>query len=220
MQSDKKKYWVMLNRIRGISPVTQRILVDRFNEFDEILNRSWEELAAVPNISLKAAKKLSSITENHLQSIESFILYLEEEGITAELVKGDMMEALKTQTGRFDVIIASFSLHHLVDAADKQAVFTHCAPLLSAAGILAVIDLFTHASESRDEYIERWVRHADDDYLALGAEEKRSVFDHVRACDFPVSLEQCKDLGKAAGLPNFKLLHEDANQLYGPVTLS
>ena len=145
--------------------------------------------------------------------------YMEKEGIAGQLVEGDMRDALQTQAGRFDVIIASFSLHHLADPTDKQVVFTNCARLLSEGGMLAVIDVFTNVSEPRDEYIERWIRHADDHYIDLGSAEKKLLFDHVRARDFPVSLEQCKNLGKAAGLPNFKLLHEDAPRLNRLVTL-
>jgi SAM-dependent methyltransferase len=146
--------------------------------------------------------------------------HLEEYAVPGELVTGDMREALKTQCGPFDVIIASFSLHHLADANDKRAVFAACAPLLSKDGFLAVIDVFTNPSEPRDEYVERWIGHADARYAALGPAEKQLLFDHVRARDFPVSLEQCRMLGEAAGLPSFSLLLEDAPRLNRLVTLS
>src|SRR4030042_1647084 len=82
MSFNEKIYWIVLNRIRGVSPITQRILVDRFGSIEQVFSRSWEDLASVSNVSLKTAKKIASINENHIQSIESFIVYLEEEGIT------------------------------------------------------------------------------------------------------------------------------------------
>ena len=146
--------------------------------------------------------------------------YLEEGAIPGQLVAGDMREVLKAQRGPFDVIIASFSLHHLAEADEKRAVFAACAPLLSSDGFLAVIDVFTNPSEPRDEYVERWIGHADIRYEALGPEEKQLLFEHVRARDFPVSLEQCRILGEAAGLPGFDVLLEDSPRLNRLVILS
>jgi SAM-dependent methyltransferase len=145
---------------------------------------------------------------------------LEEDAVPGQLVKDDMRDALATLDQSFDIIIASFSLHHLADPDEKQAVFAACVPLLSSDGFLAVIDVFSESLEPRDDYVERWIRHADECYSALAPEEKQLLFDHVRARDFPVSLEHCRMLGEAAGLQNFAVLHEDAPCLNRMVTLS
>ncbi len=147
-------------------------------------------------------------------------VHLEEGAVPRQLVAGDMLEVLKTQRGPFDVIIASFSLHHLADPDQKRAVFAACAPLLSSDGFLAVIDVFTSPLEPRDEYVERWIHHADTRYVALGPEEKQLLFEHVRTRDFPVSLEECRILGEAAGLPGFIVLLEDSPRLNRLVALS
>jgi SAM-dependent methyltransferase len=146
--------------------------------------------------------------------------HLEESAVPGELVAGDMREVLTSQSGSFDVIIASFSLHHLPGADEKRAVFAACAPLLSSDGFLAVIDVFTNPSEPRDEYVERWIGHADARYEALEPAEKQLLFDHVRSRDYPVSLEQCRILGQAAGLTAFEVLLEDLPLLNRLVTLS
>lgn len=146
--------------------------------------------------------------------------HLEEDAVPGQLVKDDMRDALATLDHSFDIILASFSLHHLADPDEKQAVFAACVPLLSSDGFLAVIDVFSESLEPRDDYVERWIRHADERYSALAPEEKQLLFDHVRARDFPVSLEHCRMLGEAAGLQNFAVLHEDASCLNRMVTLS
>ena len=146
--------------------------------------------------------------------------HLEKDAVPGQVVKGDMRDALATLDHSFDIIIASFSLHHLVDPDEKQAMFAACVPLLSSDGFLAVIDVFSESLESRDDYVERWIRHAERCYSALASEEKQLLFDHVRTRDFPVSLEHCQLLGKAAGLQNFAVLHEDAPCLNRMVTLS
>jgi len=140
--------------------------------------------------------------------------------LPGHLVAGDMRDVLATQRGPFDVIVASFSLHHLADPGDKRSVLAACAPLLSSDGFLAVIDVFSNPSESRDAYVDRWIRHADERYAALAPEEKQLLFDHVRARDFPLSLEHYRTLGAAAGLPGFAMLLEDAPRLNRLVTLS
>jgi ubiquinone/menaquinone biosynthesis C-methylase UbiE len=145
---------------------------------------------------------------------------LEEDAVPGQLVQNDMRDALATLDHSFDIIIASFSLHHLANPDEKQAVFAACVPLLSSDGFLAIIDVFSESLEPRDHYIERWIRHADQCYSALAPEEKQLLFDHVRARDFPVSLAHCRMLGEAAGLQNFAVLHEDAPCLNRMVTLS
>ena len=145
---------------------------------------------------------------------------LEGASIPAELLAGDMREVLQTLTGEFDVIIASFSMHHISEPEEKQAVFAACAPLLSSKGLLAVIDVFSDPAETRDAYVERWISHADERYAALAPREKALLFDHVRARDFPVSVDHCRRLGKAAGLNGFDVLLEDAPHLNRLVVLS
>jgi len=146
--------------------------------------------------------------------------HLKEYAVPGQLVADDMHDALATLDDSFDVIIASFSLHHLADPDEKRAVFTACVPLLSSDGFLAIIDVFTQSLEPRDDYVERWIRHADERYSALAPEEKQLLFDHVRARDFPISPEHCRMLGEAAGLRNFAVLHEDAPCLNRLVILS
>jgi len=146
--------------------------------------------------------------------------YLNKGAIPGQLLAGDMRELLKNQIGPFDLIIASFSLHHLPELDEKRAAFAACESMLSSDGFLAVIDVFTNPSEPRDEYINRWIGHADLCYRALGPEEKQLLFEHVRARDFPVSLEQCRILGAAAGLPGFDVLLEDSPRLNRLVILS
>lgn len=145
---------------------------------------------------------------------------LNETGIPFNLVNGDLRTAPALLDGPFDVIVASFSLHHLPDPAEKRSVFAACAPLLAADGLLALIDVFCAETEPREEYLERWIRHADIRYAALAPAEKALLFEHVRARDYPVSLETCRRLGAEAGLPDFAVLHEDEPRLNRLVTLA
>lgn len=170
-------------------------------------------LAAVPvarYVGIDESEVALAIARSRLEALQ----------IPAQLVAGDMREQLSAQDGPFDVIIASFSMHHLADPEEKRSVFAACVPLLSSKGFIALIDVFTDPAEPRDDYVERWIRHADARYSELAAGEKTLLFEHVRARDYPVSVEQCRALGNAAGLTNFAVLLEDSPGLNRLVTLS
>jgi SAM-dependent methyltransferase len=140
--------------------------------------------------------------------------------LSSQLLHGDLLVSLAELDERFDVIVASFALHHLAEAAAKQATFAACRQLLDPAGFLAVIDVFSDAAETRDQYLDRWIGHADHRYVALQPEEKQLLFEHVRARDYPMSLALCRSLGRAAGLARFEVLHEDAAGLNRLITLA
>lgn len=141
-------------------------------------------------------------------------------GITAEWVNGDLVETLDTIEGPFDVILASFALHHIPGAVTKQALFRACRARLSDDGLLAVIDVFHEPGEPRDEYIERWIAFADRHYEALTAREKSLLFEHVRARDYPDSLPTYRRIAAAGGLERFDVLLADAARLNHLVVMS
>ncbi|MDT8318911.1 MAG: class I SAM-dependent methyltransferase [Xanthomonadales bacterium] len=141
-------------------------------------------------------------------------------GFTHELVHGDLRDALHHLEGPFDVVVASFTLHHLAEPADKQATFAACRGLLGADGFIAMIDVFSGAGETREQYIDRWIAHADQRYQELSPDEKGILFDHVRARDFPVSLDRCRNLARDAGLPSFDILLADEPELNHLVLMS
>lgn len=139
-----------------------------------------------------------------------------------ELVPGDLRDALATLEGRFDVVVASFSLHHLADPSEKQATFAACRRLLGEDenGFIAMIDVFSGVEETREEYLDRWIGHADRRYAELHPDEKDMLFDHVRARDFPVSLDRCRNLAHDVGLRRFELLLADEPGLNHLVAMS
>lgn len=140
--------------------------------------------------------------------------------LPAQVRHGDLLAALAGLDGPFDVILASFALHHLADPADKRATFAACRKLLDPAGFLAIIDVFSAEHEPRARYLERWIQHAEQRYTALKPPEKQLLFDHVRARDYPVSLAHCQTLGHEAGLDRFEVLLDDTPRLNHLVTLA
>jgi len=145
---------------------------------------------------------------------------LEERGLPGELIHGDLLATLETLQERFDLVVASFSLHHLADPADKLRTLKAIEQHLTPDGVFALIDVFCTDDESRSEYHERWIAHAARHYEELQPEEKQLLFDHVRARDNPVSENQWRSMGEQANLGQFTILEQDRFQLNGLVTFS
>jgi len=145
---------------------------------------------------------------------------LEQLSVPRRLVKGDLLEAMAEIGESFDIVLASFSLHHLADPAYKQRALQAGRQLLASDGLFAVVDVFCAESEPRNGYLERWIAHAEERYEELHAAELKILFDHVRSRDYPVSLSTFKALGKQAGLGQFEVLMKDAADLNCLVTLA
>jgi len=145
---------------------------------------------------------------------------LEQLSVPRRLVKGDLLEAMAEIGEFFDVVLASFSLHHLADPAYKQRALEAGRQLLTSDGLFAVVDVFCAESEPRNGYLERWIAHAQERYEELHTAELKILFDHVRSRDFPVSLSTFEALGKRAGLGRFEVLMKDHAELNCLVTLT
>ena len=141
-------------------------------------------------------------------------------GIPSQLYAGDLLDTIDTLPSRFDVVIASFSLHHLQTAEEKGRVLEACRRVLKPAGLVAIIDVFHAENEARVDYVERWLEFAGNTYKALEPHELEHLFEHTRSCDFPESLSTYRALGKQAGYGNFNILLHDSSHLNHLVTLT
>jgi ubiquinone/menaquinone biosynthesis C-methylase UbiE len=139
--------------------------------------------------------------------------------IPSRLYLGDLLDTLRTLTGRFDVIVASFSLHHLQTVGAKKTVLEECRRVLIPAGLVAIIDVFHAEDETREDYLHRWVNFAENSYVALDDAEITSLVDHVQSNDFPETLSTYQSIGRAAGYDKFEILMQDREKLNHLVTL-
>jgi SAM-dependent methyltransferase len=140
--------------------------------------------------------------------------------IPSHLHAGDLLDTIHTLPGRFDVVIASFSLHHLQTAAEKGRVLEACRRVLKPAGLVAIIDVFRAEGEARRDYVERWLEFAGNTYTALEPHELELLFEHTRSCDFPEAMSTFRTLGKQAGYQTFNILLHDASHLNHLITLT
>ncbi len=155
-------------------------------------------------------------SETALSKAEAVLASL---NLPSRVYPGDLLDTLRTLTGGFDVIVASFSLHHLQTSEAKMQVLEECHRVLNPGGLVAIIDVFHAEDETREEYLRRWVDFARKSYKALDSEEMTSLIDHVQSNDFPESLSTYQFIGRAAGYGKFKVLMQDREKLNHLVTL-
>lgn len=144
---------------------------------------------------------------------------LDSNGIHFELNCVAMQDGIQSLAGPVDLVIASYSLHHL-SALEKQQMLKECRRLLRPGGVLAIVDVFREEAETRAEYLERWQRHAREYFEALSAEELESLIEHVMASDHPESLEDYRRFGSLTGFGETKLLRESEERLNKLVLLA
>lgn len=145
---------------------------------------------------------------------------LNELRLPGEVIHGDLLANLETLQESFDLVVASFSLHHLSDPADKLRTLQAIAQHLVPNGMFALIDVFCTEQEPRSDYLERWVAYADEHYATLQPEEKQLLFDHVRARDYPISESHWRALAKQAGLEHFEVMLRDPVRINGLVAMT
>ena len=132
-----------------------------------------------------------------------------------KLLEGPMQDCVKVIKGPVDVIVASYSLHHLAES-EKAAMLHHCRAMLGARGILAIIDVFMMERESRESYFRRWEAHATNAFHALSPHEIEQLILHVRDNDCPETVSTYETMARAAGFGSVievKLGAENLNRL-------
>lgn len=114
----------------------------------------------------------------------------------ADLRLGDLLEAIEEGDETFDVILASFALHHFEDD-DKKRFLSAARRRLAAGGELILIDVVRRPGESRAEYLERYSRLVDN--WTVDRDKKRRIVEHVTGFDYPAEVgeepEWARDLG-------------------------
>jgi SAM-dependent methyltransferase len=119
-----------------------------------------------------------------------------------QLCEADMLVALEDGVGtpsrKFDVILASYSVHHL-PVAEKLRFFKGAFSNLESGGILLFADVFRRDGEARVPYLDAYVTMMREAWGGLAPEALAGAIEHVRQRDFPETVEIVRELTGAAG---------------------
>lgn len=109
------------------------------------------------------------------------------------------VESLAAEGARFDVVHSAFAMHHL-STADKARLIRAVSSLLPSDGRLLLVDVVRGEGQTRDAYLEDYLRMVDEEWLLLSAEQRQAVRDHVLAFDFPETVTDLNRMAQEAGM--------------------
>jgi ubiquinone/menaquinone biosynthesis C-methylase UbiE len=104
------------------------------------------------------------------------------------LIQGDffkmMPELVLNNKDSFDVVLMSFSLHHL-GTEEKEIMIHNIWNLLRPNGVFILIDIFSQENEDRETCIQRYLEVVRNNWSELTPEEYVMVENHINTSDFP-----------------------------------
>jgi len=119
-----------------------------------------------------------------------------------QLVESDMLACLRegsASAGKtFDVILASYAVHHL-PVREKQEFFGLAHARLAPAGSLLFADVFRRDGETRDEYLKHYTGMMRRAWTGMPPEGLASTIEHVAQRDFPETGEAVAAMALEAG---------------------
>ena len=127
--------------------------------------------------------------------------YLAELSCPVELTHRDLLETLETSVRRWDVIFTGFALHHL-SRDQKARLFGAAGQCLSDNGWLLMVDVVREENQSREEYLQEYLRDMRGRWTGIPPEQLELACEHVAANDYPEQLPALQEMAKASGLNN------------------
>lgn len=118
-----------------------------------------------------------------------------------ELRQGDLRDGVVGNDGMFDLVFSSFALHHL-NSDEKQLFFQASAQRLAPGGLLLLIDVMRGADEPLPLYLDRYCSWIEQEWLALSAQDRAGICEHVRTKDLPETWSGLSGMATKAGFEN------------------
>jgi len=129
------------------------------------------------------------------------------------LIMGDMVSELSIITQHFDLILAGYSLHHLMYET-KQQLLKQCHGCLTTNGKLLIYDLLNNENEDPQNYLHRCVNYFSKHWKQLTTDQLQQVSNHVLNYDYPESIQSWKILTQQSGFTNCEIKLRDENEMY------
>ncbi|MBW4552523.1 MAG: methyltransferase domain-containing protein [Aphanocapsa sp. GSE-SYN-MK-11-07L] len=126
-----------------------------------------------------------------------------------QFYQGDFCQWLPTHTASYDLVLASFSVHHLSLAA-KANLFGQIQAHLKPGGKFLLLDVMRRDQESRDDYMQRYLAHIQQDWTQMQPQEVAAINQHITEYDFPETLAELEDLAQINGFQTAECLYTDA----------
>ncbi len=115
-----------------------------------------------------------------------------------EFHHSDVQRFVEAEDEPFDLVHASFVLHHLSDG-DKAHFLSSLRKRIGPGGAFLWIDVFCESGESRPEYLDRYVARIRGGWDAIEADAREAVITHITTYDFPADRSAIVDVAAETG---------------------
>lgn len=131
--------------------------------------------------------------------------YLNELSCPVILTHSDLLEAAEATDNKWDVIFTGFALHHLTSE-EKARFFQAAGRCLSDSGWLMMIDVIRKANQSREDYLQGYLRRMRERWTQIPPDQLETACEHVKAYDYPEYLSTLKEMAKDSGLNSSRVI--------------
>lgn len=115
---------------------------------------------------------------------------------TLDLRVEDISNAVETSDEHYDVILASFVLHHL-DSSEKRRLLKNAKARLTPEGEVILIDVVRQDGETREEYTSRYGNLVS--LWPIAPDKRKAIIAHVRGFDYPEEISVLPAWAKELG---------------------
>jgi len=106
-------------------------------------------------------------------------------GPNVQVLRGDIATSIEELPPEaFDLVLASYSLHHF-ESAQKKAILQQIRRLLSPNGVFVWIDIARFDREDRSGFIARIEQEIQSRWIPMPSEHRHDAIEHIRNYDFP-----------------------------------
>jgi ubiquinone/menaquinone biosynthesis C-methylase UbiE len=134
---------------------------------------------------------------------------LADQPFSSQFYQSDFCQWLPTHAASYDLVLASFSIHHL-SLAQKADLFGQIRTHLKLEGKFLLLDVMRRDQESRDAYMQRYLAHIQQDWTQMHPQEIDFISQHITEHDFPETLAELEQLAQTQGFKQTGCLYTDA----------
>jgi SAM-dependent methyltransferase len=172
-RKDRKKYWLL-----DLGCGNARYLAPCLTQFPPVLYQGVD----LSDTALEEAR-----------------MFLAELPCPVVLTHDDLLEAVESTDKKWDLIFTGFALHHLTFE-QKARFFQAAGRCLSDSGWLLMVDVIRKANQSREDYLDDYLRRMRERWTQIPADQLEAACEHVATYDYPEYLSTLKEMAKASGL--------------------
>jgi len=163
-----------------------------------------KQLPAIKYVGVDIAKAVLSLAERNLKTAKTPFVLLEQ----------DFVEHLQKSEDTYDLILISFSLHHL-ETQEKQHFFELARKRLNPGGFLAVIDIIRLNGQGRSEWLAQCYPYMERRSQGKCQKSCETAHAHMQKADFPEEAQTYVTMARQAGFKSVELAHHHQESTFG-----